>query len=85
MSHSGSQKSIDSVLKETRTFAPPATFSAAAHINNEQQYEVMWHHAKDDLRERILGRDLERGDALIGLFRKRNRFHVVMIARIVWF
>lgn len=47
MSQPGSQ-SIQSVLKETRSFAPPATFSANAHISSEQQYEAMWHRAKDD-------------------------------------
>ncbi len=47
MSQSDSQ-SIQSVLKETRTFAPPATFSANAHISSEQQYEAMWNRAKDD-------------------------------------
>ena len=47
MTQSGNQ-SIHSVLKETRTFAPPATFSASAHISSEQQYEAMWHRAKDD-------------------------------------
>jgi len=47
MSQPGSQ-SIQSVLKETRTFAPPATFSANAHISSEQQYEAMWNRAKDD-------------------------------------
>ena len=47
MSSSGSQ-SIQSVLKETRTFAPPATFSAEAHIGSQQQYDAMWKRAKDD-------------------------------------
>ncbi|MFN9721184.1 MAG: acetate--CoA ligase, partial [Planctomycetota bacterium] len=47
MSQSGSQ-SIQSMLKETRTFAPPATFAANAHIGSEQQYEAMWNRAKDD-------------------------------------
>ena len=47
MSSPGSQ-SIQSVLKETRTFAPPATFSAQAHISSRQQYEAMWKKAKDD-------------------------------------
>ena len=47
MTQSGNQ-SIQSTLKETRTFAPPATFSASAHISSEQQYEAMWNRAKDD-------------------------------------
>ena len=47
MTQPGNQN-IQSSLKETRTFTPPATFSANAHISSEQQYEAMWHHAKDD-------------------------------------
>ncbi|MCA9057875.1 MAG: AMP-binding protein, partial [Planctomycetaceae bacterium] len=39
---------IESVLRETRTFAPPATFAANAHISSQEQYEQMWQHAKDD-------------------------------------
>ncbi len=40
--------SIDSVLKETRTFAPPAAFTAQANIRSEEQYNTMWQRAKDD-------------------------------------
>jgi len=40
--------SIDSVLKETRTFAPPATFAEQANISSEDQYNEMWQGAKDD-------------------------------------
>ncbi len=47
MTQPGNQN-IQSSLKETRTFAPPATFSANAHISSEQQYEAMWNRAKDD-------------------------------------
>ena len=47
MTQPGNQN-IQSSLKETRTFAPPATFSANAHISSEQHYEAMWNHAKDD-------------------------------------
>ncbi|MDA1230910.1 MAG: acetate--CoA ligase [Planctomycetota bacterium] len=47
MTQQGNQN-IQSVLKETRSFAPPATFSANAHISSEQQYEAMWNRAKDD-------------------------------------
>ncbi|MCA9064425.1 MAG: acetate--CoA ligase [Planctomycetaceae bacterium] len=39
---------IESVLRESRTFAPPATFAANAHISSQEQYEQMWQHAKDD-------------------------------------
>ncbi|MGB0739505.1 MAG: hypothetical protein ACPGXX_05485, partial [Planctomycetaceae bacterium] len=47
MSSNGNEN-IESVLKETRTFPPPATFSANAHISSEEQYEAMWNRAKDD-------------------------------------
>jgi len=40
--------SIDSVLKETRSFAPPATFVEQANISSEEQYNEMWQQAKDD-------------------------------------
>ncbi len=40
--------SIDSVLKETRTFPPPATFAEQANISSEEQYQEMWQRAKDD-------------------------------------
>jgi acetyl-CoA synthetase len=40
--------SIESVLKETRTFAPPATFVEQANISSEEQYNEMWQQAKDD-------------------------------------
>ncbi|HTI51962.1 MAG TPA: AMP-binding protein, partial [Planctomycetaceae bacterium] len=45
---SGSGGGITSVLQETRTFAPPAEFTAAAHIKSEAQYFEMWQRAKDD-------------------------------------
>lgn len=40
--------SIDSVLKENRSFAPPATFVEQANISSEEQYNEMWQQAKDD-------------------------------------
>ena len=40
--------SIDSVLRETRTFDPPATFAQQANIGSEDQYNQMWQRAKDD-------------------------------------
>ena len=40
--------SIDSVLKENRSFAPPATFVEQANISSEEQYNEMWQLAKDD-------------------------------------
>ncbi|MCH8828039.1 MAG: acetate--CoA ligase [Planctomycetes bacterium] len=43
-----STNSIESVLQETRRFAPPAEFAANAHINSEEQYQQMWQRAKDD-------------------------------------
>jgi len=41
-------KNIESVLNETRSFPPPATFVADANINSEEQYQEMWNRAKDD-------------------------------------
>ncbi|MBA4032694.1 MAG: acetate--CoA ligase [Planctomyces sp.] len=40
--------SIESSLQETRKFHPSAEFSAHAHISSEEQYQSMWHRAKDD-------------------------------------
>jgi acetyl-CoA synthetase len=45
---SGSSGSITSVLQETRTFAPSAEFSAAAHIRSMDEYLALWNRAKDD-------------------------------------
>lgn len=45
---SGDSNSIESVLKETRSFAPPATFTEQANISSEEQYNEMWQRAKDD-------------------------------------
>ncbi|MBI3463221.1 MAG: AMP-binding protein, partial [Planctomycetes bacterium] len=39
---------IESVLKETRLFAPPKAFSQQAHIQSMQEYDRLWQHAKDD-------------------------------------
>jgi acetyl-CoA synthetase len=39
---------ITSVLKETRTFPPPAEFAAQAHIKNLAEYEKLWQCGKDD-------------------------------------
>ncbi len=44
----GSGDAIESVLKETRKFPPPADFSAAANIKSEEEYDQMWQRAKDD-------------------------------------
>jgi acetyl-CoA synthetase len=38
---------ITSVLKETRKFAPPEEFSAAAHINSLLEYDKLYQRAKD--------------------------------------
>lgn len=38
---------IKSVLNETRTFAPSATFQAQANIANQEEYDRLWNHAKD--------------------------------------
>jgi acetyl-CoA synthetase len=39
--------SITSVLKETRTFPPPAEFAARAHIPSLAEYERLWKQARD--------------------------------------
>ncbi len=39
---------ITSVLKESRSFAPPAEFSAKAQIKSLAEYEKLWQQAKDD-------------------------------------
>src|SRR5947209_3213062 len=39
---------ITSVLKESRTFPPPADFAARALVKNLGEYERLWHKAKDD-------------------------------------
>ncbi|MEP3478451.1 MAG: acetate--CoA ligase [Fuerstiella sp.] len=38
---------IKSVLNETRTFAPSATFQAQANIASQEEYDRLWNHAKD--------------------------------------
>src|SRR5205823_4526898 len=45
---SPAQGHITSVLKETRTFPPPAEFAANAHIGSLAEYEKLWKRAKDD-------------------------------------
>jgi acetyl-CoA synthetase len=39
---------ITSVLKETRTFPPPAEFSVKAHIKSLAEYEKLWQRARDE-------------------------------------
>ncbi|MEZ6044353.1 MAG: AMP-binding protein [Planctomycetaceae bacterium] len=46
MSSEASEK-IESVLKETRLFPPPAEFVEQAHISSEAQYQELWNRAKD--------------------------------------
>jgi acetyl-CoA synthetase len=41
-------QNITSVLKESRVFRPPATFSAAAHVRGLAEYETLWKRAADD-------------------------------------
>jgi acetyl-CoA synthetase len=45
---SPSASHITSVLKESRTFAPPSEFAAAAHVKSMAEYERLWQRAKDD-------------------------------------
>ncbi len=39
---------ITSVLKETRRFAPPPAFAAAARVKDLAAYEALWQRGKDD-------------------------------------
>jgi len=39
---------IESVLKESRLFPPPADFAAKAHIKSMAEYERLWQRGKDD-------------------------------------
>lgn len=43
-----STTNITSILKETRSFAPPAEFAGQAHIKSLAQYEQLWQQAKAD-------------------------------------
>ncbi|MAT14831.1 MAG: acetate--CoA ligase [Planctomyces sp.] len=40
-------ENIESVLKETRLFPPPAEFVEQAHISSEEQYQELWDKAKN--------------------------------------
>lgn len=40
--------SVDTVMHETRLFAPPAEFTSRARISTVAQYEQMWNEAKND-------------------------------------
>jgi acetyl-CoA synthetase len=39
---------IESILKESRRFAPPADFAAQAHIKSVAEYEKLWQRARDN-------------------------------------
>src|SRR6478609_7343852 len=39
---------IESVLKETRRFPPPADFAARAHIKSAADYDRLWRRGRDD-------------------------------------
>src|SRR2546423_13906056 len=39
---------ITSILKETRSFPPPADFAAKAHIKSKAEAEQLWQQAHDD-------------------------------------
>ncbi len=45
---SPASSNITSVLKETRHFAPPAEFSASAHVKGLADYERLWQRGRDD-------------------------------------
>ncbi|MDA1014991.1 MAG: acetate--CoA ligase [Planctomycetota bacterium] len=40
--------SIESLLQESRSFPPSASFSADANIKSEEEYQQLWNRAKDD-------------------------------------
>ena len=42
---------IESILTESRSFPPPATFASLANISSEQQYQELWQQAKDEIDE----------------------------------
>ena len=41
-------QSIETVLKETRSFAPPAEFSRNAHLGKTADYEKLWNDSQKD-------------------------------------
>src|SRR5262249_8515562 len=41
-------ENITSVLKETRKFSPPTSFSAQAHVKSLAEYEKLWQKANDN-------------------------------------
>ena len=43
-----SSTNITSVLQETRTFPPPSSFAAEAHVKSDAEYEELWWQAKND-------------------------------------
>ncbi len=42
------EKVFNSLMTETRTFSPPASFRANAHINSFEQYQQMWEKSIND-------------------------------------
>src|SRR6266704_2003541 len=45
------QVNLDSILQENRSFEPPATFQAAAHIKSLEEYERIYKQAADNPEE----------------------------------
>ncbi len=43
-----SEKAIESLMTEERTFPPPEDFRARAHVSSEEQYQEMWRRSIDD-------------------------------------
>lgn len=41
-------QTIETILKETRSFPPPASFAEKAHIGNQQEYEALWKNAREN-------------------------------------
>lgn len=46
--NSSNSKSIDTVLKETRSFPPSSQFSKSAHLGNTSEYEALWNSSQKD-------------------------------------
>jgi acetyl-CoA synthetase len=60
---------IESILKESRRFAPPTGFAAKAHIKSMAEYDRLWQRGKDDPE----GFWAEQAERKLHWFRKWNR------------
>jgi len=44
------QANLDSMLRESRVFPPPAEFAAQAHVKSLEQYEALYRRSIQDLK-----------------------------------